>query len=100
MDRDVLLVPLVGQRYILRIQTDPVLTIDKFPPFYNKFHEQCSFVITPHLSNGSCPGSNNDDEPTVHQVLNLSIQFDIQKIGLQTQNLLLQQPRECSNCIF
>lgn len=32
--------------------------------------------------------------------MNLSIQFDIQKIGLQSQTLLLQQPRECSNCIF
>jgi hypothetical protein len=55
MDRDVILVPLIGQKYLLRIQTDPVLIMGPLPPFYNKFREQCSFLISPHLSNGSCP---------------------------------------------
>jgi hypothetical protein len=38
MDRDVIIVPLRNQNYLLRIQTDPVIMYGPLPPFYNLFN--------------------------------------------------------------
>lgn len=80
MDKSVILVPVKSQAYVLLIQTDPSITLDLHSPIYSRFREKCSFTITPHMSNGSCPTTEE-----VSQSFNVLIQYNIQKIDLHNQ---------------
>lgn len=78
MDKSVILVPVKSQAYVLLIQTDPSINIDLHSPLYSRFRESCSFTITPHMSNGSCPNTAEE----VSQSFTVLIQYNIQKIDL------------------
>ncbi len=66
VDKGVILVPIKYQPYIIAIDTDPTANFRSSEAIYSKFREKCPMIISPHMSNGSCP---NEEEERVNQTI-------------------------------